>query len=109
MYKKESIGFEDKVLLLDIRGRRSKGTAFKPRFKGPFTVSHVTQCGNFRLKDDNGVQISGLHKKIHVKKFIESNVKDDVSVIDLANNDISIDRTQKVADSKVQRAKIAKG
>ncbi|XP_065680620.1 uncharacterized protein LOC136094551 [Hydra vulgaris] len=57
--EKESIDVEDKVLLLDIRGRRSKGAALKPRFKGPFIVSHVTQCGNFRLKDDKGMQISG--------------------------------------------------
>ncbi|XP_065640399.1 uncharacterized protein LOC136072935 [Hydra vulgaris] len=70
--EKESIDVEDKVLLLDIRGRRSKGAALKPRFKGPFIVSHVTQCGNFRLKDD----------------------KDDVNVTDLSNNDTSVKRTQ---------------
>ncbi|XP_065684882.1 uncharacterized protein LOC124807787 [Hydra vulgaris] len=62
----------DKVLLLDIRGRRSKGAAFKPRFKGPYYVAHITKCGNFKLNDLNNIPLKSTYHKLHIKKFIES-------------------------------------
>ncbi|XP_047126197.1 uncharacterized protein LOC124807812 [Hydra vulgaris] len=68
----------DKVLLLDIRGRRSKGAAFKPRFKGPYYVAHITKCGNFKLNDLNNIPLKSTHKKLHIKKFIESLEKGDI-------------------------------
>lgn len=74
--EEEFIAIGDKVLLLDIRGRRSKGAAFKPRFKGPYYVLSVTKCGNFKLTGENKVPLKGTHKRLHIKKFIESKDKE---------------------------------
>ncbi|XP_065671501.1 uncharacterized protein LOC136089431 isoform X2 [Hydra vulgaris] len=85
--EEEFIAIGDKALLLDIRGKRSKGAAFKPRFKGPYYVLSVTKCGNFKLTGENKVPLKGTHKRLHIKKFIESKDKDPLQLLSEAINE----------------------
>ncbi|XP_065674202.1 uncharacterized protein LOC136091147 [Hydra vulgaris] len=81
--EEESIKVGDKVLLLDIRGRRNKGAAFKPRFKGPYNVCCITRGGNFKLNDDNKVPLKETHKRCHLKKFVECDLDKEITTVNI--------------------------